>query len=245
MSDAGGLLEDLWAAPAPPGWPMHAASPPDGLPPVAARVLARTIPAGTRVPHVLRLAMRGHIRLGPAWLPFTADQVLAPVAGFVWRARVAGGLMAGADSFVVGGEGRMDFRLAGGAPLVQGAGPDVTRSALGRLVLEGAGLLPVLLLPDAGARWAPGEDPARGQVVIPLAGEDHRVAVVAGPDGAIAEVAMMRHGPLPGGGHGPRPFGAVTEGHRETGGVLVPTRLRAGWRGAEFFRAEITGAEVR
>lgn len=61
------------------------------LPEPARQWLARAVTPGTPLWQTAILSMRGRIRLG-RWRPFTATQVLAPPAGYIWAAtaRLAG-----------------------------------------------------------------------------------------------------------------------------------------------------------
>jgi len=54
-------------------------------------------------------------------------QLLAPLLGTVWSARVAG-VIVGSDRYVSGARG-MDWRVLGMLPLVHGTGDDVMRSS--------------------------------------------------------------------------------------------------------------------
>jgi hypothetical protein len=108
----------------------------------------------------VQLTMRGHIRLGSSWRPFTAQQVLAP-SGFIWAAtaRVAGLPVTGFDRYSFG-TGQMRWRLLGLVPVMTASGPDVTRSAAGRLAGEATCWLPTSFTaaswtagPQAELRW--------------------------------------------------------------------------------------------
>src|SRR3989304_1152313 len=72
-----------------------------GLPTVAQRYLRHAIALGTPLAASLRFTMRGSIKVGP-WLPFAARQVIAPRRGFVWKARVAWGLLSAEDHYLDG-----------------------------------------------------------------------------------------------------------------------------------------------
>ena len=58
------------------------------LPEPVRRYFGAAIAPGTEVTEAVSLTMRGRLRLG-TWLPFRAEQALAPHRGFVWRARAA------------------------------------------------------------------------------------------------------------------------------------------------------------
>jgi hypothetical protein len=56
--------------------------------------------------------MRGSIKIAGRWLPLRATEVLAPHRGFVWSARVSGGLFAGSDQYA-SALGSMRWKLLG------------------------------------------------------------------------------------------------------------------------------------
>jgi hypothetical protein len=87
----------------------------------------------------VRLQMRGEIRLGEAWFPFRAEQVLTAKDEFVWAATVSmwGLPILGSDEYVAG-KGAMRWKLLGLVPVAVAEGPDVSKSALGRMKAEQA-----------------------------------------------------------------------------------------------------------
>lgn len=84
----------------------------------------------------VRLQMHGEIKLG-RWFPFHAEQVLTGNNEFVWAATVSvwGLPIVGSDEYV-GGKGRMRWHLLGWIPVAVADGPDVSRSAQGRMQAE-------------------------------------------------------------------------------------------------------------
>jgi Family of unknown function (DUF6544) len=126
----------------------------DGLPSPVRRYLRYAIAEGTRLASTARLLMRGHIKLG-RWLPFQAQQLLDPHHGFYWGARVAG-LMSGFDCYAAG-QGQMRWKLAGLLPVMVADGPDLSRSAAGRVAGE-AMWVPTALLPRYGVDWSAVDD---------------------------------------------------------------------------------------
>ena len=139
------------------------------LPEPARRYFLRAIELGTPLAYATQLAMTGEMRLGRdrAWLPLRARQVLAPPAGFIWEASVGTGVMRfmGSDSYV-NGRGLTVFRLWDVVPMVRAGGPDVSRSARGRLAIESI-WQPAALLPHQGVRWSAIDDQtARATVMI-------------------------------------------------------------------------------
>ena len=215
------------------------------LPEAARRWLTHAIAPGTPLWQAVELSMRGKIRLG-SWRPFTARQVLAPPHGFVWAAtaRVAGLPVVGYDRYS-SGSGEMNWRLGGLVPVMTARGPDVTRSAAGRLAGETA-LAPTTF---RAATWAPGSDADRTVAGWRIDQQVERAEFHVGDGGRLLDVVMQRWGDPGGGPFGRYPFGVAVEAEETFAGVTIGSVLRAGWwwgtdrqQEGEFFRAEITGA---
>ena len=217
----------------------------DGLPAPARRYLRRTFAPGAPLHRSVRLSMQGSIRLRPdgAALPMKAEQVLAPPHGFVWTA-VAGTWrmwFRGFDRYGKG-KGAMRWWLYGVLPVVSASGPDITRSAAGRLGGE-AVFVPALLLPATGAFWeAVDDDTAR--VTLSVGSEPVSSTLAVAGDGRLRSVTIRRwcsDGEKPGYDR----FVVDRFGNERTiDGVTLPTRFRAGWRLGEpdafpFFDATI------
>jgi hypothetical protein len=218
----------------------------EALPGAARRWLTHAIAPGTPLWPSVVLTMRGEIRLG-AWRPFTATQVLAPPRGFVWAAtaRFLGLPVTGFDRYS-SGSGQMKWRLGGLVPVMTATGPDVTRSAAGRLAGEMA-LAPTTF---RGATWTGGTDDDSAVATWRLGGHDESAEFHVGADGRLLGVAMQRWGNPGGEPFGRYPFGVAVEAEATFSGVTMGSRLRAGWwwgtdrqPEGEFFRARITGAE--
>jgi hypothetical protein len=212
------------------------------LPEPARRYLTHVIATGTPLWQSVEVAMVGKIKLG-AWRPFTASQVVAPARGYIWAAdtRLFGIPVIGYDR-LSGGTAEMRWRLLDLLPVVTAHGPDVARSAAGRLASE------IALIPTAfpGATWATdGPDTA---VATWGAGENQqRVELHLSPTGRLLDLRIQRWGNPDGEPFGRYPFGVTVEEERTDAGVTTPAVFRAGWwRGTEhqdageFFRARIT-----
>jgi len=209
-----------------------------GLPEPARRWLGHAIAPGTPLWNSVELTMHGQIKLG-RWRPFTARQVLTPPDGYLWaaRTRLAGLPVTGYDRLGSGG-GEMRWRLMRLIPVQNGSGPDVTRSACGRLAGE------IVLIPTAfrHASWSRGEH-ADTAVATWRFGDDTEAAeLLLKPNGRLAEVSVNRWGNPGGAPFGRYPFGVRVEAESRFGGITIPTVFRAAWGESEFFRAEITGA---
>jgi hypothetical protein len=211
------------------------------LPEPARRYLIHAIAAGTPLWQSVQVSMTGQIRLG-AWRPFTASQVIAPSRGYIWAAtaRLFGVPVVGYDRLSAG-SAEMRWRLLDLIPVMTADGPDVVRSAAGRLASE------IVLVPTAfsGATWtAGGPDTA---VATWAAGEEQqRVELHLGPSGQLIDLLIQRWGNPNGKPFGRYPFGVNVDQVRTDAGVTTPAVVRAGWwRGneqqdaGEFFRAHI------
>ena len=248
VPSAARAVHDEWAALVPPpGGPLERFDPAAlaALPEPAHRLLSHSITPGTPLWRSVVLTMHGQVRLG-AWRPFTATQILTAGEGFIWAAtaRAAGLPVSGFDRYSRG-TGQMRWRLLGVAPVVTASGPDVTRSAAGRLAGE------AVFVPTAfrGATWQASDTPDAAVATWRIGGRDEVVELHVDAAGALRELRMRRWGNpanVPFGGY---PFGVAVEAERTFAGVTIPSRLRAGWwwrtdrqADGEFFRAEITDA---
>ena len=245
------MLEELWntAPMAPQGFDpsqvMH-------LPPTARRYFLHALAPGVKLAHAAHLRMHGTIRLGKEWQIFRAEQVLSWDRGFVWKARVGGALpIVGSDRWV-DGEGSMRWKLLGIMPVMTADGPDISRSAAGRLQLESMWLPAVLL--DPNVEWIAGDDDAHTEVVVRAHGEESHVELDVDDHGTPRHAALRRWGNPEGGEFHPAPFGIIVEDEGTFDGITVPTKIRAGWffgterfeqPGGEFFRAVVDHIDFR
>jgi hypothetical protein len=215
------------------------------LPAAVQRWLGHAISPGTPLWRSVELTMHGQIKLG-RWRPFTARQVLAPPDGYIWAAtaRLAGLPVTGYDR-LSSGTGQMRWRLLGMIPVMTAAGPDVTRSACGRLAGE------ICLLPTAfrQAAWTEGEQPGTAVATWRFGGGTEAAELDVTSGGRLTQVRVNRWGNPGGAPFGRFPFGVQVEAESEFGGITIPSVLRAGWwwgtgrqPEGEFFRAEITSA---
>jgi hypothetical protein len=190
----------------------------DGLPPAVRRHLQAAIAPGTPLATSARLEMRGQLRLG-RWLPFRAEQVLAPHQGFHWAARVAG-VIGGFDQYL-DGRGQLRWKLLGLIPVMRADGPDVARSAVGRAAGE-AMWLPTTLLPRFGVTWEAADD-QHITARFSLDGSQVDLHYALEEDGRIRSVVFDRWGdPDRSGAWDWHPFGGEVTGYRSFGGVTVP-----------------------
>jgi hypothetical protein len=219
----------------------------DELPEPVQRYFRSAIAPGTPLARAARIDMRGRIKLG-TWLPFRAREVLAPHAGFVWRARV-GGIIAGHDRYAKG-EADLDFWLARLVRVAHAEDPDTARAAAERAGGE-ALWLPSALLPRFGVVWSAISDT---ELVARLAVDGHPVEIhwVIDDRGRVGSITFDRWFQDPKDGTwGSAPFGGVISEHAGFGGLTIPSAGAFGWHHGtdrwsegEFFRFRITALEA-
>ncbi len=221
-----------------------------GLPDVARRYLTHAITSGVPLASAVRLRMHGRIKL-QGWFPFTAEQVICWQRGMIWRAsvRMRGLPVRGFDR-LVDGEGAMRWKLLGMIPVLKAEGPDVTRSAAGRLAAELV-WLPSVLCGEASS-WTAVSQSTLG-VTVAVLKEPSELELRVANGGQLESVRLLRWGNPGGGNYQLHDFGAMVEEERTFGGYTVPSRLRVGWylgsdrfeSEGEFFRVTIDEAEYR
>ena len=217
------------------------------VPAPVARWLVHSIVPGTPLRAGARLSMHGEIRIG-RWQPFTASQILTP-NGFIWAAN-AGRLPMRVRGFDrhTDGTGEMRWRLFGLVPVVAASGPDITRSAAGRLAAEAVTLVPgAALAPDVD--WSLLDD-RRATATVTRGGFTHHVTIEVDEDGALRSVTLPRWGNPDKGPYQDHIFGVAFDRERTADGYTVPATLRAGWwygterwAEGEFFRCEFDQTE--
>jgi len=219
----------------------------DGLPPPARDWLTHAIAPGTPLSRAARLTMHGTLKVGGRWCPFEATQIHSPDRGMLWkaRARMKGLPIVGHDLYAEG-HGEMRWRLLGLVPVVTAEGPDIARSARGRLAAETVALVPTWLV-GPHVTWT-AEGPRAVVARFAIDGEPFDIRLELGDAGALRRVSFQRWGqPRPGGAFGLYTFGCEVLEERTFAGLTVPYRMRAGWffgearfeSEGEFFRAEL------
>jgi hypothetical protein len=220
----------------------------DDLPGAVRRYLRGSIEPGTPLARSARLRMKGSVKLGRAWLPFRAHQIIAPLHSFVWAARVAG-VLVGSDRYV-GGTGAMEWRLLGLIRLIHAEGPDMSRSSAGRAGAE-AVWLPTAMLPRFGVAWS-STDAHHATASYRLDVNELELLYTLDDDARVRSIALDRWGEPKGNG----PWGLHRFEHQLTrystfDGVTIPSAGRAAWfigtdrwSEGEFFRYEITDYQL-
>ena len=219
-----------------------------GLPSAARSLLAHALAPGVALHSVVTLEMEGEIKL-KRWMPFRARQVLRAGSGFVWEATVgrAPVRIRGGDTYFRG-VGTLAFKLWGLVRVAHATGPDIDRSAAGRLAAETVAWAPQALIPRMGASWA-GGGPDGAVVTLPIGEDPIEVAVVVEPGGRLRELSMQRWGDPDSGGFAEHRFGASVDSLIEVAGVTIAGAGGVGWwwgtprqEEGEFFRYRITDA---
>ncbi len=144
----------------------------------------------------------------------------------------------------------MRWKLFGIIPVVTASGPDITRSAVGRLAAESVWLPSVFLADDVA--WT-ALDASTVEVGLRLQGHPAELTLTVDDDGRLEAITLKRWGNPDGGEFRLMDFGGMVEEEGTFGGYTIPTRLRVGWgfRGGrfesdgEFFRATIDEAAYR
>ncbi|MBW2305174.1 MAG: hypothetical protein JRF57_15865 [Deltaproteobacteria bacterium] len=241
-------LDGLWSS-ARPGARDFDPALVSGLPEGARSYLGHAIAAGTPLASAVRLRMHGEIRL-KGWHPFTAEQVILWNRGMIWRAtvRMFGMPIRGGD-FFLDGQGTMRWKLFGILPIVNAAGPDISRSTAGRMNIESVWLPSVLC--GEGVSWtAAGK---RLHARFAAHGESAEIDFTVNADGQIETVSMPRWGNPEGDAFHYVRCGGFVEEEDTFAGYTIPTRMRVGWhfgtdgfeQEGEFFRVTIDDAIYR
>jgi hypothetical protein len=215
----------------------------EGLPDPMRGYVEAAVAPGTPLATSARFRMAGSIKLGDRWVPFRARQIEAPHHGFVWSARA--GVIVGSDWYA-DGHGAMSWRVLGLVRVMHADGPDVSRSAAGRVGAE-AVWVPTALLPRFGVTWTATDLP-HITASYTLDEVDIELHYTLGDDARVRSVVFDRWGdPDDTGTWGHHPFGFEVTGHATFDGLTIPSSGRAGWfygtdrwHEGEFFRAEIT-----
>jgi len=194
--------------------------------------------------------MHGEIKL-KGWCPFSAEEVISWGSGMLLRAtvRMRGLPIRGSDSFV-DGRGAMGWKLFGIIPVVNASGPDITRSAAGRINVESV-WLPSVLVRD-NVSWTK-SDTGQPRARFCAHGETAELDLTVDETGRLKSVNMLRWGNPAGSQFGFYNCGGFGVEEKTFCGYAIPTRMRVGWHfgterfedEGEFFRVSIDDAVYR
>jgi len=226
--------------------------PPDleALPELARLYLGHAIAPGTRLARAVHLRMHGEIKL-QRWLPFRAEQAIVWGRGFIWRATVSMFRMPikGSDR-LVDGEGAMKWKLFGLIPVMTASGPDISRSAAGRVAGEAVWIPSVLCTREV--TWT-SSNKSTVKAKFTAHGETSELELAIDDKGRVKAASLPRWGNPENSGFRYVDFGVIAEEETTFGGYTIPTHFHAGWyfgtdrfeSEGEFFRATITDADYR
>ncbi|MGE5620596.1 MAG: DUF6544 family protein [Sphingomonadaceae bacterium] len=201
------------------------------LPDAARRYFLHAIRPGAPLATRVEFGYTGEIKPGEQmpWMSLDAHQILVKQRGFVWKARTWKGplVVTGRDHYF-DGEGRMKIALFGLVPVVNASGPDLSRSAMGRLLMEGA-LLPTAFLPGPNVRIE-GIDESRFTAHMKLQGETTTVNFTVDPEGRLTEMYIARWGDMtPDRSFQFIPYGIHVDEEATFEDYTIPSKIRVGW----------------
>jgi hypothetical protein len=201
------------------------------LPEPVQRYFCHAIRSGAPLYSRVSLKMSGRIKAGQnsPWMRFTATQILTPRRGFVWKARAwRGPVFLDVVDHYARGAGRMRVSLFGWVPIMNATGPDLSKSALGRLMAESV-LVPSSLLPRQGVTWE-AEDSNHIKATLTVEGEAATLNLTIDDEGGLQQVTLKRYGNPAGTGEWAYiPFGMAADGERAFNGYTIPSEFRGGW----------------
>lgn len=222
------------------------------LPEPARRYFRYTIRPGALLHTAVEIEMNGEMGLGtkdePNYRAMSAQQVLAPPYGLVWK--LEAGPVSGSDG-TLPDRSWTRFWLFGVLPIVRvGGSDDHRRSAFGRVVAEGAFWAPASLLPGETVRWEP-LDSNRARAIVTFAGFEQAVDISVADDGRPTRVLIQRWSNENAEKvFREQAFGGDLSDFRDFGDYRLPTRVEGGNHiGTDdyfpFFKARVSSIRLR
>jgi hypothetical protein len=203
----------------------------EGLPDPARRYFLRAIAPGTPLATQIRWTYSGEMKPGKdlPWLSLRAKQIIVSGRGFLWEAFAhKSPLFVTAVDHYLDGNARMRISLFGLIPFINASGEDLTKSALGRLLIEGFAM-PSTLLPGDDVTIESIDD-SRFTITIALHGEQTPITIAVDERGRPQTAEMPRWGNLTSdGSYQYIPYGVTFLGERTIDGYTIPTELAVGW----------------
>ncbi len=242
-------LRDFWNS-APIGKERFDPGRLDDFPEPVRRYLKHSILPDGLMAHSVNLQMHGRIRINK-WMPFEAEEVIRFDRGMIWhaKAKMQGLPIRGSDR-LIDGNGLMRWKFLGLIPVLDKSGPDVSRSAAGRMAAELV-WLPSVLKSDAISWQSEGNKEFSAEVDI--AGEKIKLKYEINSSGGLKSVRLSRWGNPPGEEFGYYDFGAIVDEEDRFEDFTIPSELRVGWhfgsdrfeKEGEFLRVKIDQAFYR
>jgi len=200
------------------------------LPAPAQQYFLHAIKPGTPLARTLRAQQSARMKPAPdkPHVDITSAERLTPRKGFVWRAEATMGLPVKVTDHYFANEGSVDIALLGLVPIASDSGPDIDKSAKGRLAMESL-WCPSALLPGEGVRWEPVDD-ERARVIQSIDGEEIPITLKLDADGRVLEATMLRWGNVGRPDFGPVPYGFAVVEEGTFGGQTICTKLKGGWQ---------------
>ena len=200
----------------------------DLLPVPAQAYLRHALEPGAPLARSADLRMSGTLRVAEDdWVPFEARQRICAERGFIWESRIAvlSHLHVQGGDWLLAEDAGIEYALAGWWPVLGRRGPDVARSALGRLMVELV-WLPSALTPQRGANWSRGDT---DRAVVKLAGSATPMTVVVADSGRLVGASVLRRRISANGEISLGSYGVTVEAEERFDGCRVPSRLVAAW----------------
>lgn len=186
-------------------------------------------------PHVRRFSatMNGRIR-GAAdapWMPFTAEQTntVSPATRLFWMSATRGGLPVSVYHRFADAAATMRVRLLGVAPIVEAAGPELTRAETVTVLNDLCVLAPGSLV-DAPIRWSPVSD-TEADATYTLGPNTVRARLYVDPEGRLVDFRSedRLRASADGTSFTPAPWRTPFDRHGRLGATTQPVHGDARW----------------
>lgn len=218
------------------------------VPPGAANYLTNAIRPGAPLARQVVITFSGRVRLRPGglWMHFRATEMIRAGVSYQVTAHARRGpVRATIEDTYANGQARSRVRAFGIIPVRTERGPDLTRSARSRLVVEST-WLPSAFHPALGGIWS--DRPYGSHLTLPVDGQETHADFHLGPHGELTELRLRRWSNLTDtGAYGWVAFRATVEAERSFDGYTIPSEILASWRAGseqefDFFHAIVENA---
>lgn len=210
------------------------------LPVAARRYLLHAIQPGTVLKTTVRLRLDGQMRPreGASRTHLTAEEVLNPFQGLIWKARLkVGPVPIRVTDTYLQGRGSLRVRILDLLPVRIERGPEIARSSRHRAVAESV-WIPSILLPSSRVRWSE-IDEYRATATVSTDREDVPITLTVDDAGSLKRLDMMRYGNVGVPQWQLIPYGFEVKEERTFGGYTIPSTIRGGWwYGTDRYRDE-------